>query len=108
MKTHAKQSIELDHLNLTPEAKTEVSNLIQSLLTQAQNELKLLEAKNQALKLELAHLRRIRFGAKSEALSQPQFSLFEGIPPTPPPTHISSTMLQYPPVQTAAIHRFGC
>ncbi|MBK7491780.1 MAG: transposase [Nitrosomonas sp.] len=50
---------------------------IQSLLTQAQNELKLLEAKNQALKLELAHLRRIRFGAKSEALSQPQFSLFE-------------------------------
>ena len=77
MKTHAKQSIELDHLNLTPEAKTEVSNLIQSLLTQAQNELKLLEAKNQALKLELAHLRRIRFGARSEALPQPQFSLFE-------------------------------
>ena len=77
MKTHAKPSIELDHLNLTPEAKTEVSNLIQSLLTQAQNELKLLEAKNQALTLELAHLRRIRFGAKSEALSQPQFSLFE-------------------------------
>lgn len=77
MKTHAKQSIELDHLNLTPEAKTEVSNLIQSLLTQAQNELKLLEAKNQALTLELAHLRRIRYGAKSEALSQPQFSLFE-------------------------------
>ncbi len=56
MKTHAKQSIELDHLNLAPEAKTEVSNLIQSLLTQAQNELKLLEAKNQALTLELAHL----------------------------------------------------
>ncbi|NBQ70163.1 MAG: IS66 family transposase, partial [Nitrosomonadaceae bacterium] len=77
MKTHAKQSIELDHLNLTPEAKTEVSNLIQSLLTQAQNELKLLEGKNQALTLELAHLRRIRYGAKSEALSQVQLSLFE-------------------------------
>lgn len=77
MKTHAKQSIELDHLNLAPEVKVEVSNLIQSLLTQAQNELKLLEAKNQALTLELAHLRRIRFGAKSEALSQPQLSLFE-------------------------------
>ncbi|MBL0011412.1 MAG: hypothetical protein IPP22_11335 [Nitrosomonas sp.] len=29
MKTHAKQSIELDHLNLAPEAKVEVSNLIQ-------------------------------------------------------------------------------
>ncbi|WP_292926750.1 transposase [Nitrosomonas sp.] len=77
METNAKQSIEFDHLNLTPEAKTEVSNLIQSLLTQVQNELKLLEAKNQALTLELAHLRRIRYGAKNEALSQPQFSLFE-------------------------------
>ena len=77
MKRHAKQSIELDHLNLTPEAKTEVSNLIQSLLAQAQSERKLLEAKNQALMLELAHLRRIRFGAKSEALSRPQLNLFE-------------------------------
>ncbi|MDP3662849.1 MAG: IS66 family transposase zinc-finger binding domain-containing protein, partial [Nitrosomonas sp.] len=77
MKTHAKQSIELDHLNLAPETKTEVSDLIQSLLTQAQNELKLLEGKNQALTLELAHLRRIRYGAKSEALSQVQFNLFE-------------------------------
>ena len=77
MKMHAKQSIELDHLNLTPEAKTEVSNLIQSLLTQAQNELKLLQTKNQALTLELAHLRRIRYGAKSEALSRSQLSLLE-------------------------------
>lgn len=73
MKTHAKQSIELDHLNLAPVVKTEVSNLIQAL----QNELKLLEAKNQALMLELAHLRRIRYGVKSEALSQPQLSMFE-------------------------------
>ncbi len=55
MKTHVKQSIELDHLNLALETKTEVSDLIQSLLTQAQNELKLLEGKNQALTLELAH-----------------------------------------------------
>ena len=30
------------------------------------------------------------------------------IPPTPPPTHTPSLMLQYPPVRTAAIHRFGC
>jgi len=41
------------------------------------SELKLLEAKNQALILELAHLRRIRYSVKSEALSQPQLSLFE-------------------------------
>src|SRR5690606_32789277 len=77
MKTHAKQSIELDYLNLAPEAKAEVSHLIQSLLAQANNELKLLETKNQALMLELAHLRRIRYGVKSEALSRLQLSLFE-------------------------------
>ena len=73
MKTHAKQSIELDHLNLAPKAKIQVGNLIQKL----QNELKLLEAKNQNLMLELAHLRRIRYGVKSETLSQVQLSLFE-------------------------------
>lgn len=77
MKIHAKQSIELDYLNLAPEAKAEVSHLIQSLLAQANNELKLLETKNQALMLELAHLRRIRYGVKSEALSRLQLSLFE-------------------------------
>ena len=55
MKTHENQPVDLDHLNLASEVKTEVSNLIQSLLAQAQNEIKLLEAKNQALMLELAH-----------------------------------------------------
>ncbi|MDP1950510.1 MAG: transposase, partial [Nitrosomonas sp.] len=80
MKTHAKQSIELDHLNLAPAVKTEVSNLIQALLDETKkqaNELKLLEAKNRNLMLELAHLRRIRYGVKSETLSQAQSSLFE-------------------------------
>ncbi len=52
-------------------------DLIQSLLAQAQSERKLLEAKNQALMLELAHFARIRFGAKSETLSRPQLNLFE-------------------------------
>ncbi|MBK6957786.1 MAG: hypothetical protein IPH22_04775 [Nitrosomonas sp.] len=37
MKTHVKQSIELDHLNLAPEAKVEVSNLIQTLLDETKN-----------------------------------------------------------------------
>ena len=32
-------------------------------------------------------------------------TIVDSIPPTPPPT---STMLQYPPVQAVAIHRFGC
>lgn len=39
--------------------------------------LKLAEAKNQALTLELAHLRRLRFGAKSEALTAEQRDLFQ-------------------------------
>ncbi len=81
MKIHAKQSIELDYLNLAPEAKAEVSHLIQSLLAQANNELKLLETKNQALMLELAHLRRIRYGVKSEALSRLQLILLREITP---------------------------
>ena len=80
MKTHENQTIELDRFNLAPEVKTEVSNLIQALLDETKkqaNELKLLEAKNQALMLELAHLRRIRYGVKNEALSSGQLSLFE-------------------------------
>ena len=36
-----------------------------------------IETKNQALTLELAHLRRIRFGAKSEALGGEQQALFQ-------------------------------
>ena len=39
--------------------------------------LKHAEAKIQALTLELAHLRRIRFGAKSEALNAEQRDLFQ-------------------------------
>jgi transposase len=60
---------------------------VQELLDQVQRQaaetarlsaaLKLAEAKNQALTLELAHLRRLRFGAKSEALSAEQRDLFQ-------------------------------
>ncbi len=61
-------------------------NSVQALLDQLQQQaaetarlsaaLKHAEAKNQALTLELAHLRRLRFGAKSEALSAGQRDLF--------------------------------
>lgn len=71
---------QLDQLDLTPDAKIQVANLIQTLLDETKkqaNELKLLVAKNQALALELAHLRRIRYGAKSESLSHVQLSLLE-------------------------------
>lgn len=47
------------------------------LLDQAQQELCAQEFKIQALAKELVHLRRIRFGKKSESLSSVQPGLFE-------------------------------
>ena len=70
MKTLAK----LDHLNLDADTKTQVSDLIQTLLNQAQEEIKANELKIQALMMELAYLRRIRFGKKSESLSKRNYS----------------------------------
>jgi transposase len=62
-------------------------NTVQDLLDQLQKQaaetlrlnatLKHAEAKIQALTFELAHLRRIRFGAKSEALNAEQRDLFQ-------------------------------
>jgi len=62
-------------------------NTVQELLDRLQQQaaettrlsaaLKLAEAKNQALTLELAHLRRLRFGVKSEALTSEQRDLFQ-------------------------------
>ena len=60
-----------------------VQDLLDRLQQQAAETLRLnatlkhAEAKIQALTLELAHLRRIRFGAKSEALSAEQRDLFQ-------------------------------
>jgi transposase len=55
--------------------------MIQTLLDQAQKEIRAQEIKIQALTLELAHLRRIRFGRSNESLtlfqSQSQLDLFE-------------------------------
>ena len=49
----------------------------QALVAQLQAQIQALELKNQKLVLELAHLKRIRFGTKSEALSVEQKQLFE-------------------------------
>ena len=82
---------QLDQLNLDPAAKTALATAVQGLLDQAQKEterhqanLKAKDAeihakdlKIQALTLELAHLRRTRYGVKSEALSAEQRTLFE-------------------------------
>jgi len=71
---------QLDELNLDAAAKTQVAALVQSLLDQVKKDAETLQAKDlkiQALILELAHLRRLRYGVKNEALSGLQRDLFE-------------------------------
>ncbi len=68
---------QLDQLNLDADTKTQVSDIVHTLLDQAQKEIRTQELEIQALTLELAHLRRIRFGKKNESLSSVQLSLFE-------------------------------
>ena len=72
---------QLDQLNLDTTTKQQVANLVQALLrdqTQRTDQtIYAQELKIQALTLELAHLRRIRFGKKNEALSPRQLTLFE-------------------------------
>jgi hypothetical protein len=85
---------ELDHLNLDPATQTQVAAVVQVLLEQTQRDAEILRAKEvelqaknaeieqkdfkiQALTLELAHLRRIRYGVKSEALAPLQRDVFE-------------------------------
>ncbi|SEN76834.1 IS66 family transposase [Nitrosomonas marina] len=70
----------LDQLNLDADTKQQVAGIVQTLLDQAQQaqqEIRAQELKIQALTMELAHLRRIRFGKKNESLSSIQPSLFE-------------------------------
>jgi transposase len=72
---------DLDHLPLDAATKKQVAVVIQALLDQAQRdasaELHAKDLKIQALTLELAHIRRIRYGVKSEALSPLQRDVFE-------------------------------
>lgn len=64
---------QLDHLNLDPDTMIQV----QMLLEQSQKEVRFQQLKIQALTMELAYLRRIRFGKKSESLSSAHPDLFE-------------------------------
>ena len=85
---------ELARFNPDPSLANWVTNAVQTLLDQAQKdasestrlavqithrdtELFAAKAKIQALTLELAHLRRMRFGARSETLSAEQRDLFQ-------------------------------
>lgn len=64
---------ELARLNPDPALVAGVEGMFQQLQAQIQA----LELKNQKLALELAHLKRLRFGTKSEAFSSDQLSLLE-------------------------------
>ena len=82
---------ELARFNPDPSLSRWITDAVQTLLDQAQKdaaktrqqvterdtELFAAKAKIQALTLELAHLRRMRFGASSEALSAEQRDLFQ-------------------------------
>ena len=68
---------QLDQLNLDADTKIQVTDLVQMLLEQSQKEVRSQQLKIQALTMELAYLRRIQFGKKSESLSSKQLSLFE-------------------------------
>jgi len=71
---------DLDRLDLDPAAKNQVAAMIQVLLEQAERDAKTIQTKDfkiEALAHELAHLRRIRFGVKSETLSPLQRDVFE-------------------------------
>jgi transposase len=68
-----------DQFDLETATKTQVADLVQALLeklNQATTEIQSKDEKIQALTFELAYLRRIRYGVKSEAFSQLQWDLF--------------------------------
>jgi hypothetical protein len=70
---------ELDSLDIDPVAKSQVAAMFQTLLAQVERDAKTLQAKDlkiEALTHELAHIRRIRFGAKSETLPPLQRDVF--------------------------------
>lgn len=69
-----------EQLDLETATKTQVAEMVLALLEQAKKDAALLQSKEdkiQALTYELSHLRRTRYGVKSEALSQLQKDLFE-------------------------------
>src|SRR5664279_3947845 len=77
---------DLDQFDLESASKKEVAALVQALLEQVKKDAALLQSnqaemqskdeKIQALTYELAYLRRIRYGVKSETFSQLQADLF--------------------------------
>ena len=81
-----KSLLELDQFDLESASKQQVAEMVQALLEQVKKDAVLLQSKQaeiqskdekiQALTYELAYLRRIRYGVKSETFSQLQADLF--------------------------------
>src|SRR5512136_884747 len=81
-----KSLLELDQFDLESASKQQVEEVLQALLEQVKKDAVLLQSKQaeidskddkiQALTYELAYLRRIRYGVKSETFSQLQADLF--------------------------------
>jgi transposase len=74
-----KSLLELEQFDLDSASQQQVAEVIQALLEQVKKaaaELQSKDEKIQALTYELAYLRRIRYGVKSETLSQLQADLF--------------------------------
>lgn len=74
-----KYAIELEQFDLESASKKQVAALVQALLEQMKKDAAEIQSKDekiQALTYELAYLRRIRYGVKSETFSQLQADLF--------------------------------
>ena len=75
-----KSVAELEHLNLDPAAQSQIAAMLQALMDQVERDSALIKAKDfkiEALTYEIAHLRRMRYGVKSEALAPEQRDVFE-------------------------------
>jgi chromosome segregation ATPase len=74
-----KSALELDQFDLESASTQQLAEVIQALREQVKKAAAELQSKNekiQALTYELAYLRRIRYGVKSETFSQLQADLF--------------------------------
>ena len=89
---------------MPPPAETlsEVDRL-QAALAQSQQNLHAAEIKIQALTLELAHHKRLRFGQKSEALARGQADLFNETAQIDQPTRSGTCTRRYAPMLGAPI-----
>ena len=71
---------QFEQIDLETASKIQVADMIRALLKQANKDAKEIQQKEdkiQALTYELSYLRRIRYGAKTEAFSQLQKDLFD-------------------------------